>query len=189
MQRKLCFLVVVLVGLGAGALRAENAGLEPFYGKWRCVDLVIHASTEEITPTKDDLDLAIRPDGDGFRVRWTTFQRTSLGSLERRLFEARFGPTERPGVFGFDQEQRSLFGRLFAAPASGNPLQGETLLWARLADERLVIYSLGLTPQGDFDLNRHQWTPDGDSLIVTFTRRTAKGEATRIRGRLEPAGG
>lgn len=189
MQRWSRLVTVCVLVLCIPSAQAADASLDQFYGEWQGVDLEVHTATAELKPVVDDLDVAIQPDGDGFRVRWTSFQRDASDRLERQAFEARFGPTERPGVFAFDQDQRSFFGRLFAAPASGNPLEGETLLWARLGEASLILYSLGLTERGRFDLNRHQWTLAGDQLTVAVTRRTAEGRETWIEGRLEPAGG
>lgn len=188
MQRWLCLVAVCAQMLCVPSLRAADASLERFYGNWQGADLEVHAAAAKLEPTAGDLDVAIQPDGDGFRVRWTTFQRGPRGRPERQALEARFGPTDRAGVFAFDQEQRSLLGRLFAAPATGNPLRGETLLWARLQDAALNLYSLGLTEEGGFDLNRHVWTLTDDGMSVTHTRRTEQGEVTRIEGRLQPAG-
>lgn len=184
MQRWLGLVAGCSLVLCVSSARAADEPLAPFYGAWQGVGIDVHAA--ELEPTADDLDVAIQPDGDGFRARWTTFQHGPLDRTERQTFEARFGPTERPGVFAFDQQQPSLFGRLFAAPATGNPLEGETLLWARLQDDTLTLYSLALTEEGGFDLNRHAWTLRDDGLSVTYTRRTEKGQVTRIAGRLEP---
>lgn len=186
MQRWPGLVAVYALLLCAASPRAADGPLEPFYGDWQGVDLEVHAAATELEPTADDLDVAIRPDGDGFHVRWTTFQRGGRDGMARQAYEARFGATERPGVFAFAQKPGSLFGRLFAAPATGNPLEGETLLWARLQDGTLILYSLGLTEQGGFDLNRHAWTPGDDGMSVTYTRRTEEGEVTRIAGRLGP---
>jgi hypothetical protein len=53
--------------------------------------------------------------------------------------------TERPGT-------GSLLSSLFADPAVGNPLEGDTLLWARLQDDALHVYSLAIDPGGGFAL-------------------------------------
>ena len=83
----------------------------------------------------------------------------------------------------------SLFSSLFADPATGNPLEGETLLWARLAGSTLTVYSLAIDAQGGFDLDRYARTLTDEGMAVRYTRRIENDVILTVEGRLEPAGG
>jgi hypothetical protein len=91
-------------------------------------------------------------------------------------------------VYAYDPGGGSLLSSLFAAPASGNPLEGETLLWARLGEEALIVYSLSIDPAGGFDLNRYARTLSDDGMVVKYQRRIEGREPVRIEGRLERTG-
>ena len=83
----------------------------------------------------------------------------------------------------------SLLSRLFADPATGNPLEGETLLWARLGGPTLIVYSLAIGSDGGFDLDRYARTLTDDGMTVRYTRRIENDLLLTVEGRLEAAGG
>ena len=118
-----------------------------------------------------------------------TVARENGGELRREKAEASFTPTDRPGVYAFDAGDESLFSSLFADPATGNPLEGETLLWARLAGPTLTVYSLAIDAQGGFDLDRYARTLTDEGMAVRYTRRIENDVILTLEGRLEPAGG
>jgi hypothetical protein len=67
-------------------------------------------------------------------------------------------------------------------------LEGETLLWARLEETALVVYSLSIDPDGGFDLNRYARTLSDGGMVVNYQRRIEGREPVSIEGRLERAG-
>jgi hypothetical protein len=167
------------------AFPAAARPLDPFIGTWRGTVIETKA-LEDFEPS--DLDLTIARDGDGFKLSWTSFELTRDDDLRRRRFTARFAPTGRAGVYAFDDEQGSLLGRLFASPATGNPLHGETLLWSRVDDEQFVVYGLDLRERGDFELHRAALARVGEELAVERSIRTGDDRITVIEGRLQLAG-
>lgn len=168
---------------------AADAPLTSFYGQWRGTEVAVENDGLGIELRPDDLNVTITPDGDGFRLHWVTLERHPLaGTFTRREAEARFQPTARPGVFAFEETPGTLLGRLFASPATGNPLEGETLLWARLDGPALVIYSLGITHDGGFDLHRAAHRLEDGDMALEHTIRIEDQAEIAIRGRLKPAG-
>jgi hypothetical protein len=180
--------VLLAAGLAlvSTAVAADAASIQDFAGAWQGVEL--HASDSRIEATPDDLDLKLSPEDDGFRLEWTTFARTSDGHLQRRQVDARFAPTDRPGVFAFRPDHGSFFSRLFADPATANPLKGETLLWARLDGATLTVYSLAIDNRGGFDLNRYARTLTDGGMTVRYTHRIENDVILSVEGRVEKAG-
>lgn len=168
--------------LGAHGVAAEQASLADFYGEWRGVT----AEVEGLSGVQaDDLGVTIRPDEDGFRMRWMAFGSAADEPDRPRVIEVSFDPTARPGVFAYREEPGSLLDRLFASPQTTDPLAGETLLWARLEGPSLTVYSLDLDRQGGFRLDRHERTLENGALSLFGTRRTGRGRTVTIEGRLE----
>jgi hypothetical protein len=177
--------VAVVFGLALGVGPAKARPLDPFVGTWR--GTVVEAKArDDLGPS--DLDLTITQDGSGFNLSWTGFELSRQGELRRERFTARFAPTGRAGVYAFDDSQVSLLGRLFASPATGNPLHGETLLWGRVEGEQFVVYGLQLVDRGDFELHRVALVRVGDELAMERSIRTGAERITVIEGRLEQAG-
>lgn len=181
--------LVVIALLSPFPAAAADVTLEDFYGQWRGAEVAVEGDGLGIELRPQDLGLSIAPDAGGFRLHWIALERDpAAGTFVRRENEASFKPTGRPGVFAYDAEQGSLLGRLFASPATGNPLAGETLLWARLAGPTLIVYSLGLTHQGGFDLHRSARTLEEGGMTLEHDIRTEDQAEITIRGRLQPAG-
>lgn len=183
--------IVVLAGfaLAAAAAGAEEASLEDFNGSWQGTELRIGGDHQGLELTPEDLDVQIGSAGAGFQVSWTGLSRQPTGGLAPQRSEARFTRTERPGVYAFDPGDTSLLARLFADPATGNPLQGETLLWARLAGPTLTVYSLAIALDGRFDLDRYARTLRDGGMDVHYTRRMENDRVVTIEGRVEGKGG
>lgn len=187
-MRKGPALALALVMTGCPAL-ADDAGLARFFGQWQGVEIEVSDPALDLEP--DHLDVTITGAEDGFRVRWTALERglEESARIPRRL-DARFRETGRAGVYAFATEPGSLLSRLFAAPATGNPLEGETLLWARIEDDTLIVYSLALTLDGGFDLDRYARTPsgeDGAAMHLVHERRS-EHRVVVIEGRLRREG-
>ena len=182
-------LVLIVVALSSNSSSAADAKVEQFSGSWRGVALQITGDIDLAVLTPGDLDLRIRPEGDGFRINWVAFSRGEGGEFKRAEAEAKFVPTDRPGVFAFATGDSSLLGWLFADPATGNPLQGETLLWARLQDQTLTVYSLAINSVGGFHIDRYAHTLTDRGTVVHYTLRIENDRILTIEGRTEAAGG
>ena len=116
---------------------SADAGIEDFFGQWRGVEVDIEDVEQAPKLAPADLDMTIAQENGGFRISTLTLDREPDGTVVAGQMDATFAPTETPGVFAFDPGRGGLLSRLFADPAVGNPLQGDTLLWARVAGDSL----------------------------------------------------
>ena len=82
----------------------------------------------------------------------------------------------------------SLLSRLFADPALGNPLEGDTLLWARLQDDALHVYSLAIDDRGGFALEHSTGQLTQDGMTTRYVLRLENEQIVMVEGRLERAG-
>ncbi len=185
--------VVVVIGLvlTSGSAVADEAAISRFFGQWHGVEVGTGGPDHGLSLLPKDLDVDIQGDGNGFLLSWTGLRRDeqSGGEFVRDAVDAKFVPTERPGVFAFEPGGSSLLSRLFADPATGNPLKGETLLWARLDGPTLTVYSLAINSHGGFDLDRYARTLSEDGIHVHYTHRMENDQVLTVEGQLKPAGG
>lgn len=183
--------VVVATGLAlaSASAGADEVTLQDFYGSWQGVELQTSGDDDAVALSPKDLEVQIRPEDSGFHMSWVGFARPEGGGIARQEIEASFTPTDRPGVFAFNPGRPSLLSRLFADPATGNPLKGETLLWARLDGNSLTVYSLAINPDGGFELDRYARRLTDQGMTAHYTRRIENDLILTVDGRLEPAGG
>lgn len=167
---------------------ASAAEIADFVGEWRGVELSIDGPGQLPKLTPADLDLSITGQDGGFRVRTFALGRESDGSLALHPFDAAFAPTDTPGVFAFEPAAGSLLSSLFADPAVGNPLKGDTLLWARLQDDKLHVYSLAIDEHGGFTLDHSTGQLTGDGMVMRYVVRLENQRVVTIQGRLELSG-
>jgi hypothetical protein len=182
--------LLVLVGLILGASPAFGQDGLPaeFYGDWQGKEVTASEGSDAVEVTAEDLSVRIEADETGFRMHWTALEREKVGGpLVRRPIEARFVPTDRPGVFAFEPEDSSMLLSLFGDPATNNPLEGEPLLWARFDGKALSIYGLVINPEGGFDLYQHVRRLTGDGMTVRQIHRT-EDKAVILDGRLVRVG-
>ena len=179
------FAIAWLVWPGASALASDPSSIETFLGQWKGDQVLLEA---ESLPS-DALDLKVRSDANGFRISWHDLSTSSADSSRTNKVNARFRPTGRPGVYEFVEEPGSFLTRMFASPSTGNPLEGETLLWARVADFTLTVYGMTVEPNGGFNLDRYRWARAESGLLLSFSRRTEDlADETRIEGKLVALG-
>lgn len=182
--------VVISALLGAAGAAADEVTIRDFFGSWRGVEIEATGAQADLGLAPKDLDIEITPSGAGFRLKGLAIGRRLPDSVEltRRPTEASFAPTERPGVYAFDPGG-SLFTSLFADPATGNPLAGDVLLWARLEGATLHLYSLSINRHGGFELEHGKGTLDGDLLVIDFLGRMEDEQLYRVEGLAERVGG
>jgi hypothetical protein len=179
--------IVALITLLAPGV-ATAAGVEDFFGDWRGVELSIDGAENLPDLAPADLDMAIADHGDGFRIEAVALARDAEGVLEPRRFEAAFAPTDTPGVFAFEPGGGSLLTSLFADPAEGNPLKGDTLLWARLAEDTLHVYRLAIDEQGGFALEHSSGRLTSNGMDMRYLLRLENERIVTIEGHLARAG-
>ena len=171
---------------GFAARAGDPSPIDQFIGGW-----VGHEVTSTPAPLAPDaLDLSILADADGFQISWRDLGFSGESGSAGDQIDAQFVPTDRPGVYEYAPKRGSLLARMFASPASGNPLEGETLLWARIEGSTLAVYSMRIDPNGAFDLGHYQWTRSEKGLRLAFSERTDDtGAEVRIEGQLVSEGG
>jgi hypothetical protein len=171
--------------VGSSAAGAADVAIEDFFGEWRGVDVSVDDTEQAPKLSPSDLDMAITDEDGGFRIRALALGRESDGTLVARPIDAAFAPTETPGVFAFDPGNRSLLSSLFADPTVGNPLEGDTLLWARLQDDTLHVYSLAIDPGGGYALEHSTGRLTGDGMATRYELRSENDRIIAVEGRLE----
>lgn len=183
-------LVLMALLVATAPALAQTTLPDAFYGDWRGVAVEVDSGgDDDLEITTEDLNVRIEPDRSGFRMQWTALTHEGThGPMVRRPVEARFVPSDRPGVFAFEPEESSILLSLFGDPSTNNPLKGEPLLWARFADGALSVYGLVINEEGGFDLYQHVRTLTDDGLAVHQVHRTEHGPMV-IQGRAERAGG
>lgn len=188
-MRLVLAMTIALVLSGPLAAVAADASLKDFRGEWHGVDVSFSGDPLGIELRPEDLDVTITPERDGFRLHWIGLEQDDrAGTFVRRESEAHFRATDRSGVFAYHEVPGTLLGRMFASPSTGNPLQGETLLWARLDGPTLIVYSLRLLRGGGFELHRAAHTLEDGAMSLEHVIRTEGGGKITIRGRLQAGG-
>jgi hypothetical protein len=173
--------------VGSPAATAAEVALEDFFGEWRGVDVSVDDAEQGPKLGPSDLDMAITDEGGGFGIRALALAREPDGTLVARPMEATFAPTEIPGVFAFAPAGGSLLSSLFADPAVGNPLEGDTLLWARLLEDTLHVYSLAIDRAGGYALEHSTGRLTGDGITASYELRSENDRIVIVEGRLERA--
>lgn len=181
--------LATIVVLTAPCTARADAQIEDFLGEWRGVEVNVDSAEQAPKLTPADLDMTITEENGGFRIRAFALGREPDDSVVARQMDATFAPTETPGVFAFDPGTRSLLSSLFADPAVGNPLEGDTLLWARLEAGTLHVYSLAIDPGGGYALKRSTGQLTEDGMVTRYELRLENDRVVTVEGRLERAGG
>jgi hypothetical protein len=180
--------LAAMVLLTAPLTARADAQIENFLGEWRGVEVNVEDAEPAPKLAPADLDMAITEENGGFRVRALGLGRESDGTLVPRQIDATFAPTETPGVFAFDAGDGGLLSSLFADPSVGNPLEGDTLLWARVAEDTLHLYSLAIDPKGGYALGRSIGELTEDGMVTRYELRLENDRIITVEGRLERAG-
>jgi hypothetical protein len=183
-----CHVLAASALVGSCAANAAEVAIEDFFGEWRGVEVSVHDPEQAPKLSPSDLDMAITDEDGGFRIRALALGREADGTLAARPMEATFAPTEVPGVFAFAPGTGSLLSSLFADPAVGNPLEGDTLLWARLQDDTLHVYSLAIDPGGGYALEHSTGRLTGDGMATRYELRSENDRVVTIEGHLERTG-
>ena len=165
---------------------AAASSITPFAGSWtgQAID------TADGSVQAEAISIEISEQRDGFELYWRDLAKDEQGHVKARALQARFVKTNREGVFEVAPKEGSFLDRMFASPEKGNPLDGETLLWARLDAENLAVYSLTIDRDGGFKLDHYTWTRTDEGLDLKFREQSeGLGEALMIEGQLIPAEG
>lgn len=166
-------LLLVIAPLAAVA-QSTSLPLTAFYGKFSGSGIAHSEDSAYFSATVRDLDVEIRPEGNGFKVTWTTLLRQggAIGRPEtrRRTSVRTFRPTATPNVFH--------------VAGSGNPLEGKEASWARIEGTSLIVHSMAINEGGRYVIQSYTRTLSGNGMDLAFVR-IEEGETTRtVNGRL-----
>ena len=163
-------LLLILTGMPGGGASAALPLIEPFFGHFEGKTIV---EGDDAT-TSRDLAVDIQPDGDAFRVIWTTATRQADGDIKRKTYSIGFQATKRPGIF------RSTMGTdMFGNRVPLDPMKGDPYVWSRVADGTLTVYSLQITDDGGYDLQVYERRLDGPDRMSLRFSRFREGEPPR----------
>jgi hypothetical protein len=180
--------VVAAFALSLATSAASAADLEDFFGEWQGVEVSVDGPGPSLKLSPTDLDTSIAEQDGGFRIRSLSVTRQPDGGLAARPLDAVFAPTGTAGVFAYEPAAGSLLSSLFADPTTGNPLEGDTLLWARLEDSALHVYSLAIDDQGGLALEHSTGRLTKDGMTTRFVLRLENEQIVTVEGLLERAG-
>ncbi len=174
-------MVNILAWPSLAALAADPSSIEAFVGNWKGQQP--QSASGALPP--DALNLEFQKNAEGFRMSWRDLSAADQGDVGVGNIDASFSATDRAGVYAYAPKSGSMLMRMFASPETGNPLKGETLLWARVDDASLTVYSMKIDVNGGFDLDHYSWTRTGDGLQLTFKKRTEDvGSEIKLQGEL-----
>lgn len=165
MMKKTFLLSLVAAALvwvsGGDRAWAGAAGLDAFYGEY--VGRTISSSQEGLS--ERDLSVAIRPEGKGFTVDWTTITRRTDGTAKRKAYSISFHPSGRDNIYGAAMKSNMFGGRV---PL--DPLKGEPYVWARIAGDTLSVYAMQITDSGGYEMQVYDRTLTETGLELRFSR-------------------
>lgn len=173
--RSSCIAALAVLTTWAGAALADP--LDPVAGRWR------GEQAQGASISASDLDMRVKARDDGFDLAWS-----EPGMPGADTTVVRFFATDRPGIFVEGQGGGWLFS-MFGGDKPINPLNGETLRWARVEDDALIVYRLDVAKDGGYRLDRYAWEDAGGALEFAFERRTHDADPVQATGRLMRAGG
>ena len=174
--------------VGPCAASADPVTIADFVGEWRGAEVSIDAPEQAPKLAPSDLDMTISEANGGFQIRALALGREPDGSSG--------GPTIGRGVRA-DRRARGV--RLRSGqPARCCPAcsptrrsairsQGDTLLWARLQDDTLHVYSLAIDPAGGFALEHSTGRLTDDGMVARYELRSQNDRIAIVEGRLERA--
>lgn len=168
--------IATMAGLTAWLGVAVAAPLDPMAGSWRGEE----AAGASIDAA--DLNMRVTPRSDGFDLAWTE---PGMPGNERTV--VKFFETDRPGIFVEGEGGGWLFSML-GGDKRLDPLKGDTLRWARVEGDRLMVYRLDVAEDGGYRLDRYAWDNKGGELDFSFERRTHDGDPVQATGHLVRAG-
>ena len=78
---------------------------------------------------------------------------------------------------------------VFRDSADGEPMSGDPVYWARLAEGRLIVYAMQIDEHGGYTIQRYDYAPAGDGLDLAIRRIRLGGGPVEFKGRLDRYGG
>lgn len=155
---------------------AQDLSIKAFHGLWKGSAVSESEVSSHFRVTARDLDVEIRPFAvGGFSLRWSTVLRQAgdpnapKEELKQATVEFIPDPT-RTGVWREDRQ--------------ADPMSGQALHWARIAEQTLTVYSLGVREDGKADLQVYDRTLSALGMKLKFTRLVDGEEVRSASGQL-----
>jgi hypothetical protein len=167
-------LALTLAIPGAGTALANP--LAPFFGSYVGVAEVEDLATG--TTKQRHMDIVIEPyKGGGFKLQWINVTlvdgRRDVPGVERQVQTVIFEPAAHRGFYVEAQESNPFRERAVTQPMHGDPVR-----WASVADGRLHVNSFVVLEDGTYELQTYDRTLTEAGMDIRF-ERILDGEVVR----------
>lgn len=147
---------------------AENLTPKAFYGVYSGTGIARSKDSFYFGITMRDLDVEIRPEGDGFTVSWTTVLRQGgtpeNPDVRKKTTKIAFKPSDNP--------------KTWKAVDRTDPYSPEGMSWVRISGRTMTTYIMTISKNGKYNLQSYARTISGRGMDLEFTR-IKDGETTR----------
>lgn len=137
------------------------ADISRFVGEYSGSAPVVHTDG---TSQQRDMSVKIAETREGFLVAWTTTTEKPDGRRKTKSYEIEFRPSPREGIYAAAQK-RNVFGHNVQL----DPMKGEPYVWGRIVEDTLSVYSMFVTPAGDYEMQQFDRTLAEGGLSLVFT--------------------
>jgi hypothetical protein len=165
-------LLAILAGVPASA--QQMLSINAFSGTWSGGGISENEDSIYFQTTVRDFDVTIRPEGQGFRIDWTTIIRKggdpNKPNIRRRKSSKSLVPTGALGVF--------------RGANSGDPLAGKELCWAHIQKSTLSLFLMTIDKDGIYTLQQYDRTLSGTGMMLTFLSLSDGDRQRVVKGRL-----
>jgi len=177
-MRQLTGAAFFIVGIFMGNITAfADVGIKAFEGHWEGNAVSKSSTSVNFAITNRDMDVEFRPQKDNsFTLTWRTLLRQN-GAPESP--DAVLKETTRTYV-------PAKGANTWHSAQKGNVYNGDTVSWATLKGQEIVVYSMVLNTKGGYDMHIYKRTLTGLGMKLEFKamrdgslRRTAKGTLIR----------
>jgi hypothetical protein len=168
----LALLVLVIAPAGAADLKITD-----FYGHFEGSAKTSEGSNDPVENRGSDVE--IQAEAAGFSVSWTTLQvkgeeaATSGTEASVKTKTLTFKPSDSPGLW-------------LATDNTATLTPGKGFTWARILESTLVLNTVTLQPNGDYDLTSYERTlKTKDKMELRFTRWKNGNMVRRVNAELD----
>ncbi len=168
-------LVFILWGAAMlGAQAAEQLSIEAFYGNFKGSGIARSDASDYFGLTLRDIDVTVRPEGDGISIAWTTVLRQGGDpdnpNVRRKSNSVNFVPSELSSVY--------------RAIDSGDALARQPVAWAYVNGYTLTMHSLVVLDGGDYVMKTYNRTLSDMGMALEFISVQNGQTVRRVEGRL-----
>ena len=156
------------------AVSAADLSIKAFAGKWQGNAISQSNISVNFRLTNRDIDVEIRPAGNGFEITWKTVQR-QRGNPDN--------PSEvlRETSLTFNAVRPNVW----EAAGNGDPVRGgDAYAWAYIKEQTLVINSLQIYADGRHEIQIYRRRLVGTGMELEFIRNVSGEEVRTASGLL-----